>query len=1009
LADVSAKLVPNCKVTVDGTALDPALQAGLVHLSVDLDADLFAQTTLLFADPLMKLISGTTFSCGSAVKIRLGYGANLETLFDGEVVRLEPQFRRDQPISLAVVCQEPLHRLALSQSTRSLNNVDVSEVVKQIAQDHGFSSDAPSGTKQHIMQGNISDAVMLRRLGSRLGMRVRVEGKKLIMGPPPSTQSIALGMADGIRKVKVKVKSGGQVSEIAVHGWDPQNKRDVVGKAKSPSGDVGQGSKDHGDGASIADSSGDNLPPDVSTAEAMAKGRMQKMSEGYIKSQTDMIGDPRMVPGQTFDFDKFGPGIDGTWRIERALHDFSRRGYFVKMEAIRISAKKPAPPAPPKTTTKATTDKAGQLIRPRWKRRDNGQNDVADMAVDASSALEGKSVKFTLETRSGNSWKQVASAQGTVSSGTATATGNLDKLDASDFSNPKWTAAKNSSHTSGDSGEVSMTAKSTVKDGTEVRVILERQNGTGWERVAQKISSVKGGEVKASFTLEHPNDDESKQADAKLLKLPTWTRSPEGHGSSGTLQVRAPGLPDGRLVQFNVEMMGADGKWALTRTVQGKVQNGTASVSLPDVRHPAHAQQPAHADVLKNPTWDKSDLSHGDAGTFSVDAPDLDGRSVAFIVERKDGGNWVQVLKALSVVKDGKAQASASFGHPTAVEQGTASAAPVAKPKLSNPRWGSSKLAPGGKVKALVDAAGLDGATVEFVAERLQDGGWLEAGRATGKVIQGKAVGLIAVEESDGDNSVRKLRFRSSVIANPGDELEAPLDATYDSKTGSVTAAIAGAFNGRQVRFLLEERKATGWTTLASTLATVGQGVASGKLPVHHKSRAKLAQARWGKNSFAHGDVAELVVDAKGLNGHRVKFTIEKYADGAWSAAGSAVTSVINNRAVGHVTVSHTDATLPQSKLRFSAALADPVDIRVRAEMLPDLAPRKLRVRAELVPDVTSQKVRFSARPVPDLNPKRIRFRGEVPVPLDPAMTRLRVSVVGGGADDVQVGGASSS
>ena len=548
MADPSARLVPNCKVLVDGSPLDPPVQASLVRLSVDLDADLFAQTTLLFADPAMKLMSGTTFACGAALKVKLGYGANLETLFDGEVVRLEPQFRKDEPIALAVVCQEPLHRLALSQSTRSLNDVDVSGIVTQIAQEHGFSSQAPSGTKQNAIQANISNATMLRRLGSRLGLRVRVEGKKIIMAPPPSTQSIPLLMQDGIRKVKVKVKAAGQVSSVSVHGWDQKNKQEVVGTAKPPSGDVGAGGTSYGDGDSLDDASGDQLPPDQSTAEAMAKGRIQKIAEGFIKSQTDMIGDARMVPGQTVDFDKMGPGIDGTWRIERALHDFSRRGYFVKMEAVRISAKKPAPPAPPVKKQTDTDDKDGQLIRPRWKRTAgaNGAQDTANMAVDASATLEGKSVTFTLETKVNGDWKQVATGTGTVSSGTATATANLDALPTVEFSAPQWTAAKNSSHTHGDSGEVSIA--STAKDGVELRVILEQQNGKGWDMIQQKIAPVKGGTVKATFTLEHPFAEEAGKSNTQLLKVPTWTNHPTTHGSdrlAASSRARARRRPDG--------------------------------------------------------------------------------------------------------------------------------------------------------------------------------------------------------------------------------------------------------------------------------------------------------------------------------------------------------------------------------------------------------------------------------------------------------------------------------
>ena len=1035
MADTSARLVPNCKVSVDGSPLDPPVQASLVRLSVDLDADLFSQTTLLFADPQMKLIGGDTFACGAAISVRIGYGAKLETIFDGEVVRLEPQFRKDQPISLVVVCQESMHRLALSQSTRSLNDVDVSDVVTQIAQDHGFSSEAPSGTKQHILQGNISNATMLRRLGHRLGLRVRVEGKKLIMGPPPSTDAIPLVMSDGIQKVKVKLKSGGQVSEIAVHGWDPKTKKEVVGKAK-PQGEVGKGGKDYGGSTSIADSSGDNLPSDQASAEAMAKGRMTRLNEGFIKSQIEMIGDGRMTPGQKVDLDKMGPGIDGTWRIERAHHDFSRRGYFVKMEAVRVSAKKPAPPAAPaKKGDKPKQEKDKRLSRPRWKRRVDGQDDFADMAVEATKELEGKSVKFILETRVDGSWKEVATANGSVSSGTATASKKLEKLDTSAFTNPKWTAAKDSEHKSKDSGEVSMTAK--AKDGIEVRVILEQQVGRGWEKVQQKSSSVKGGEVKATFTLAHPNESESGKDDSKLLKIPQWNQHPVTHGSSGSLQIRAPGLPDGRAVQFDVEQMGAEGIWKLVRTVQGAIDRGTAGVSLPDMRHPAHNEQPAHADVLTKPTWDAKTLVHGGTGKFSVQAEGLDGRVVAFIVERNDAGKWTQLIRATGKVSGGKAEASASFAHPTALTNVTAK--PAARPKLGNPRWDAEKVAHndsiiatidatnlegatiefvaerhdhggwveagrgqgvvkngkasasidvshptadtespdapddgiapklvnprwesasaahGDSLTAIIDAEGLEGALVEFIAERLETGGWVEAGRANGAVSRGQATGSIAIQHPGGDNDQRKMRFSTQVLTNPKEPLSSPVPVKYDPKTGKATASTGGHFEGRQVRFIYEKKTALGWTVVKEVTANVSKALATAQLPTT-APKGTLTAPKWASNRLVHGDAAQCTVTAANLNGKKVKFVVERQQDdGTWIGVGAAIATVSNNKASATVPVSHpksgeSDAAA-MAHLRFQVAPLDQSETRVRAQLLPDLAPRSLRFRAAVLDD----------------------------------------------------------
>src|SRR5919204_569887 len=145
---------------------------------VNIDGELFGRCEVSFHDPSLALIEGTQFQSGTAVQIDLGFGSQLSRIFDGEVVCLEPHFRRDVPPSLHVICYERLHRLALSPATRAFNNVDDDEIVKNIARDHGLTGEAPTGSKSHILQSNVTDAVLLRRLAQKEGNRVRLDGKK---------------------------------------------------------------------------------------------------------------------------------------------------------------------------------------------------------------------------------------------------------------------------------------------------------------------------------------------------------------------------------------------------------------------------------------------------------------------------------------------------------------------------------------------------------------------------------------------------------------------------------------------------------------------------------------------------------------------------------------------------------------------------------------------------------------------------------------------------------------
>src|SRR5205807_1305952 len=84
--------------------------------------------------------------------------------------------------------------------------------------------EAPAGTKEHILQGNVTDAAFLRRLASKAGNTLRIEGKKVIIGPPPKGNDVPITPAGGLRKIKVKVKANTQVGEVTVHAWDPKTK-----------------------------------------------------------------------------------------------------------------------------------------------------------------------------------------------------------------------------------------------------------------------------------------------------------------------------------------------------------------------------------------------------------------------------------------------------------------------------------------------------------------------------------------------------------------------------------------------------------------------------------------------------------------------------------------------------------------------------------------------------------------------------------------------------------------
>src|SRR5205814_1325126 len=71
--------------------------------------------------------------------------------------------------------------------------------------------------------------------------------------------------------------------------------------------------------------------------------RLQKIADGFVTAEMELIGDPRLRPEVQVELQKVGAQIDGIYRVDRARHRFSKHGYLVNLKAVRIST--PQPPA----------------------------------------------------------------------------------------------------------------------------------------------------------------------------------------------------------------------------------------------------------------------------------------------------------------------------------------------------------------------------------------------------------------------------------------------------------------------------------------------------------------------------------------------------------------------------------------------------------------------------------------------------------------------------------------
>ena len=215
--------------------------------------------------------------------------------------------------------------------------------------------------------------------------------------------------------------------------------------------------------------------------------------------------------------------------------------------------------------------------------------------------------------------------------------------------------------------------------------------------------------------------------------------------------------------------------------------------------------------------WETSSLEHGGEVGMSARAPDLEGKTVCFVVEHNHGGSWAPYAKIEAVVSDGWAKGTLRVHHPA--------------------------LPPTGEVdaKALLSVAAAD---LRF---HMAVGKGHPQPKAEPKVVKATSKAGPQVEH------FTELRWVSQKRGNSfehGDDLELEVKAT--------------GIDGRKMRFVVEHEEDGKWTEYAKLDADVKDGKATAKLRVHHPvlpptgnipAAAELKKAKEAKLRF-HAELA---------------------------------------------------------------------------------------------------------------------------------------------------------
>lgn len=344
--------VADLRITLGGRDLTSVHYNDLISVEVqdDVEAPSMATLQLLTWDAAKNQFSwvdDTFFSPGGEISIALGYvGEKLVPVFDGEITGLELELAAGESPTLVVRAYDRRHRLLRGTRTRSFVKLKDSEIAGQIAQDHGLSSQVVDSNvvHDHVLQHSQADLDFLKQRAEAIAYEVVIEGKTLHYRPRGAKNRPVLTLTTDKDLIEFhpRLSTRGQTGAVEVLGWDPSQKKGIVGKAmtgqESSMGKTpGPKAADNAFGAAMATL----VQRPVFTqeeADRIALGQLENMALGYITGDGTCFGRGEIRAGSTLEITGIGKRFSGSYYVGQATHKYSPKDSYRTSVSVRRNA-----------------------------------------------------------------------------------------------------------------------------------------------------------------------------------------------------------------------------------------------------------------------------------------------------------------------------------------------------------------------------------------------------------------------------------------------------------------------------------------------------------------------------------------------------------------------------------------------------------------------------------------------------------------------------------------------
>src|SRR5712692_7841007 len=233
------KLLAHFYLKLGGSDAPEDLMQDLGNVEVDDSLHIPDMFTIQVRDPHLKWADSPLLKIGQEVEI-LAMSAGKEhsdpkRLLVGEITTVEPDYPYGSAPVVMLRGYDRAHRLHRGKKTRSFVQMTDSDIVTKIAREYGLKPEVDDTTEvyPYILENNQTDFEFIVERARRIGFSFLVDDQSLLFKKPGSLPSDTVELEYGVtlRQFRPRMTTASQFKEVIVKGWDPVNKRDIVGHA----------------------------------------------------------------------------------------------------------------------------------------------------------------------------------------------------------------------------------------------------------------------------------------------------------------------------------------------------------------------------------------------------------------------------------------------------------------------------------------------------------------------------------------------------------------------------------------------------------------------------------------------------------------------------------------------------------------------------------------------------------------------------------------------------------